>query len=129
MSCMQRNMDLARRILLEMEAYEHGNAPREFHTLDDFSLEQISYHVWLLGNAGLMETQQVTHMQSASPEAIPISLTWAGHEFLDAARNETMWKRALQKVKSSGVPVTFEVLKQVLVAFSKTELAKHGIQL
>ena len=128
-SAMQRNMDLARKILIEMESHDHGRAPREFFTLDEYAPEQIGFHIWLLGDAGLIVSEEVTGMLSPSPEAIPINLTWAGYEFLDAARSDGTWNKALTTVKSSGVSVTFDLLKQVCVGLAKAELAKHGITL
>jgi hypothetical protein len=46
-------------------------------------------------------------------------LTWEGHDFLDAARSETIWKKVMNKVKDSTGTVAFEVLKALLIAASK----------
>ena len=42
-------------------------------------------------------------------------MTWAGHEFLDAAREGTRWNQAKELVKKRGSGMMFEVLKTVLV--------------
>jgi uncharacterized protein DUF2513 len=35
-------------------------------------------------------------MNSRGPELLLTNLTWAGHEFADAARDEKRWKKAMQ---------------------------------
>jgi hypothetical protein len=35
-------------------------------------------------------------------------LTWEGHEFLDAARDEKRWKKAMSTVKEKGGTITIE---------------------
>ena len=37
-----------------------------------------------------------------------------GNGFLDAARNETIWKKASEKIKQSGVQVTLSLLEELL---------------
>ena len=44
----------------------------------------------------------------------PINLTWEGHEFLDAARDESIWEKALGKLNKKGLPITLELLKFAL---------------
>ena len=51
-----------------------------------------------------------------------LRLTWAGHEFLDAARNETVWKKAEERVKKSGVDVTISLMKEILNQLLKQSL-------
>ena len=89
---MKRDMDLIRQILLTAEAYPSGFAPQI--EIDGYTQEEINYHAFLLGEAGLAKVNNVTHMGSKSPEAIIVNLTWSGHEFLDAARGKTIWNQA-----------------------------------
>jgi len=46
-------------------------------------------HVWLLGRPGLMKVVDVTSVGFDGPHAIPLSLTWEGHDFIAAARGDT----------------------------------------
>jgi len=48
--------------------------------------------------------------------------TWAGHEFLDAARNDTIWHKAGERIKKSGVDVTLSLLKEILNQLLKQSL-------
>ena len=118
---MKRDMDLVRNILLKVEEHEHGHAPRKVE-IEGYSDEQIGYHAWLMGEAGLLHVADTTCMDSPSPVAIPTSMTWEGHEFLEAARQSSTWEAAKEKISKAGAGLTFEVLKAVLVAISKGAL-------
>ncbi len=118
---MKRDMDLIREILLAIEADEHGFAPKI--EIPGYTQEQIGYHAVLLGEAGLVQVVDVTSMGSKSPEAMVNRLTWAGHEFLDSARENKRWNQAKDMInKIGGVPI------QVLIALL-TELAKNSLGL
>lgn len=121
---MQRDMDLIRKLMLLVEQHEHGFAPRDIE-IDGYTEEQIGYHSWLLGDAGLAEAIDVTTRGSDSPEAALRHLTWAGHEFLDAAKDDSTWERAKQRLASAGKglqSVTLDVLKALLVDVAKQQL-------
>lgn len=119
---MKRDMDLVRKILLALEGHDHGHAPRSL-PIEGHSEEQIGYHVFLMGAANLLKVADTTHTQSPSPSAIPIGMTWEGHDFLEAAREPSRWTAALKKISESGAGMTFEILKGVLVALSKEALS------
>ena len=100
---MKRDMDLVRKILLALE--EHN-------------------HACLMGEAALLDVVDRTHMQSASPSAIPRRMTWEGHDFLEAAREPSRWTAALKKISASGAAMTFEILKGVLESLSEEALSR-----
>ena len=54
-------------------------------------------------------------MGSRSREALLTMLTWKGHDFIDHARDEVTWKRAVDTIARAGGAMTIEVLKAVLV--------------
>jgi hypothetical protein len=118
---MKRDMDLVRKILLAMESHEHGFAPQPF-SVEGYDDEQVGHHVYLMGEASLINAADATHMQSKSPTAIPRSITWEGHEFLEAARKPAIWDAAKRKLADAGVGCTIELLKHVLIAISKQSL-------
>lgn len=118
---MKRDMDLIRKILLAVEEHEHGRAPGKVE-IEGYSDEQIGYHVWLTGEAGLLHVVDMTGRGSPSPVAIPTRMTWEGYEFLEVARQLSTWEAAKEKISKAGAGLTFEVLKAVLVAISKGAL-------
>ncbi|MCI0378775.1 MAG: DUF2513 domain-containing protein [Gemmataceae bacterium] len=110
---MKRDMDLVRSILAKVE--EEGKVRGWIRDLSipNHSAEEVSYHIQLLAEAGLLEA--LTRKTLGNLQALPMRLTWAGHEFLDAARNDTVWNKAKELVKDKGGAVPFEVLKGLLI--------------
>jgi len=114
---MKRDMDLVRRILLAIEGGEHGVAPQPL-LIDGYTDEQIGYHVYIMIQGGLLEGSVVSMMEGPSPEAIASSMTWAGHEFIESARDEKRWKEArglLEKVGGAAISVWSNVLSHLVL--------------
>lgn len=88
---MKRDMDLIRVILLKIE---ENNEPIDSDDLIDLGWEErlITYHIRLLVEADLLNA--IAARTKHSEEYLSISLTWEGHEFLDAARDQTRWEQA-----------------------------------
>lgn len=118
---MKRDLDLVRKILLELEAHEHGYPPEGF-TIDGYTGEQIGYHVYLMGQAELLNVANTAHMGSTSPTAIPVSVTWDGHEFLEASRSPTVWQEAKKRMASAGVSVGLSTLLLLLRDIARAKL-------
>lgn len=108
---MKRNMDLARAILSALEGSSDAFGPKEF-VIQGYSEEEVSYHVKLLHQAGLVEAKDISGVNQF--KWFPISLTWEGHEFLDAARDNTRWGRAKQIVLEKTGGLSFDMLQSIL---------------
>jgi len=109
---MNRNMSLMREILLAIEASNTTQGVINLE-LPNQAPEAVSYHVKMLADAGLIEATNLSSMHGF--EWKPRSLTWEGHEFLDAARNDTVWNKAMTSLKEKSMTVPFEVLKAVVI--------------
>jgi hypothetical protein len=110
-------MDLVRAILLKIEASPSGWAPDQFG-IAGFTPEQVGYHAHIMMEDGLIKGTAVTHLESKGPEALPQSLTWKGHEFLDAARDLKRWNQAkviIGKVGSAPFSVWMKVLHDLML--------------
>lgn len=118
---MKRDMDLVRKILMACAEHEHGFAPREL-VIAGYSKEQIGYHIHLMIQADLVSGKNITTFGSNSPKAVVTSITWAGHDFLEASRDEGLWSKAKQAAGSTGGMV-LDVLKSILIGLA-TEAAK-----
>lgn len=121
---MKRDLELIRKMVLAIEDAQSGWAPNL--KLEGYSNAEVGYHAYLLVDAGLAKGQDSTDQQSEGPEAHITSLTWAGHEFADAARDEGRWAKAMGVVAEKGGAVTLGVLTQLLVALMKGALGIHG---
>lgn len=114
---MKRDMDLIRAILLMVEAGEIQGTSVAVEGCDP---HMVAEHIELLLDAGLI-LGKVTHFLGDEPPAALVRrLTWSGHEFLAAARNETVWSRTKVFVKEKGGDIPFSVLQALLTKTSET---------
>jgi len=118
---MKRNWDLIRKILLIIEDLPRGYAPPEL-SFEGYSPAQVGYHAWLLIDAGLADGDKLHIHGAEAPEGIIFNLTWAGHDFAEAMRNDTTWNKAMGTVKEKAGSITFDILKQLLSSIIKGAL-------
>ena len=116
---MKRDMDLIRLILLELEEVEEID-------MSTYSDDEINYNKRLVVEADLADGTIASSAGGLNPQVFLLRLTWNGHDFLDAARDDTIWKRATEIIGKSVGSTTFDVLKSVLVTFA-TEAIKQMI--
>lgn len=117
----KRDWDIIREILQKTEELE----PNYLLTLDVFNSDNaydISYNVKLLGQAGLLVVE-MSEVLNHDPKQFWISsLTWEGHEFFDAIKSESIWKKTKDKIIEKGGTMTFDVVKAVALGLIKTSL-------
>ena len=101
-----------------VEDSEMGYGPNPLR-IDGYSDDVVGYHSYLLVDAGYAKGNIVSVVGSSSPEGHIFYLTWEGHEFADAAREEKRWKKAMGMVKEKGGSVSMEVLTQLLTSLAK----------
>lgn len=113
---MKRDMDLVRAIVHYIEDQNENDFIRSSEIeLAGWTSEQIAYHCMLIEEAGLVEA--VDLRTRADRTAIAIQrLTWQGHDFADASRNDSLWNRVKMQVANTATAVTFDVLVAVLKA-------------
>jgi Hypothetical protein (DUF2513) len=110
---MQRDMELIRKLVLATESSTNTGISNNLG-LSGYTQEQIGYHSYLMIQAGLAEGIETTKVSSLNPQADLHNLTWSGHEFADAARDETRWIKAMGIIKEKSGTVTIGVLTQLL---------------
>jgi hypothetical protein len=113
---MKRDMNLIRLLLLETE----GEDPKP--DLSAYTEEQRVYHSALLIEAALVHGAILPDGRGQPAGTGVLRLTWTGHEFLDAARNERIWHKAGERITKSGVDVTLSLLKEILNQLLKQSL-------
>jgi hypothetical protein len=117
---MKRDMDLFRAVLLAIEEQPFvGSGYTAKPTVAGFSEEEICYHAQLAQDAGFIEATFLPR----TTQFMVKRLTFAGHEFLDAAREDTLWNKAKEILLSKTGTLTVEGLKATLVM-----LIQHAIQ-
>lgn len=118
---MKRDLELIRKLTLAVEGVPTGFVQDEIE-IDGYSKDQIGYHAYLLVDAGLAKGLDVTTIADTSPQWRILQLTSAGHDFADAARDESTWRKATAIVKDRAGGVTLDVMKQVLISLIKNTL-------
>jgi len=118
-------MDLIRAILLKVEGNAHGFMPSQLE-IDGYTKEQVGYHVYLMGQAGLAEVLTSRRDLDTSPSAVLKNLTWQGHEFLGASRNPGIWGQAKAIIARAG-DGSFGIWQSVLTDLVKRTLACRDI--
>lgn len=111
---MKRDMDLIREILLAREE------DRDLRTSEP--PEVIAYNVQLLDDAGLLEAIIKKDHRGAAVGCAIMRLTWAGHDFLDATKDDTIWNKAKERILKPGVSWTFSILVEFLKAEAQRRL-------
>jgi hypothetical protein len=65
----------------------------------------------LMDEAGFLRCERETTPTGRTIYVLPMSLTWQGHEFLEAARNGKFWRRAKALVVKKSGALSFDLLK------------------
>jgi len=102
---MRRDWNLIRLLLLEVES---GTEPSG---LSDYTEPQILYHAVLLVESEFVHGDVISDHTGTPRSAHYSRLTWKGHDFLDATRDEAIWKKAIALVQTSAGSATAELLK------------------
>lgn len=110
---MKRDMELVRKILF---LAEEEKSLDELSGLYDDAL--VAGHVAILTDAELVLAAVANGSDGKPIAADIIRLTWAGHEFIDNARNDTLWRKAMDKIGNISTSVSFNVLTQVLTSLT-----------
>lgn len=130
---MKRDWDVVRLILTKLE-----ELPDTLSTLTyiDFYMDeriksdkdlieldrQISYHMELLIEAGLVVGTMSDAIPLYAKEFQAKRLTSAGHDFLDTIRSDTVWNKTKAIFITKGVDMSFDLIKKVAGSVTATLL-------
>src|SRR5438132_7315770 len=110
---MKRDVNIIRQILLNTEAdkYQYGGRVR----VDGISDEICARHVALIFDEGLAEGRLIKTNAHGIVGASIDRLTSAGHDFLDAARNDDVWNATKTRIGQAGswtLRLVLDILKE-----------------
>ena len=121
---MQRDMDLIRQLLLGIEQSLPGN--HHSFAADGFDDAEIWYNVHLLVEAQFIRGVTVRWGADGTGPFVYqgglLALTWDGHDFLDAIRDDDVWQKTKKKVQADGLnmqSLTVDVVKTLCVSAIK----------
>ncbi|RZP96707.1 DUF2513 domain-containing protein [Vibrio vulnificus] len=118
----KRDWELIRDILLKVEELTPDEEVCLCH-FDEGLANQVSYHVKLLEQAGILDVLISRGDDNGAADFFIRSLTWSGHEFLDAIRPQSIFTQVIDKITSEGRALTFDVIKNVAVSLSLSGIA------
>jgi translation initiation factor 2 alpha subunit (eIF-2alpha) len=109
--------ELFKKILIEYEKLPFGGTSKMID-IEGYTEEEIIHHQQLLERAGYIKFK----IQWADDKPYAVfaeSLTYEGHEFLRHALNDKFWKRALKEIAKKNLPVTIQIIAQLISAYVK----------
>jgi len=115
---MKRDWDLIRALLLRLEERTSSQPLLDPDQVPPWDSEMVSYHLHLLGEAGLADIVESKRLREPM-YAMGRSLTWSGHEFLDAIRSASVWEKVKTNAKEKGLDLTFDLVKGIAAAIIK----------
>jgi Hypothetical protein (DUF2513) len=121
---MKRDLELVRKLMLAIElradnSYSMTNDLKSELKIDDHSLDEVKCHLAWLIEAKLVDGKVFLGGGGGVSNVSIRKLSWEGCNFLDDARNESVWKKTMATVKEKGGSVSFAILTQLLVSVSK----------
>ncbi|EZQ18942.1 hypothetical protein CF98_00160 [Halopseudomonas bauzanensis] len=127
---MKRDMDLVRLLLLRLESL--SDEPHSILVLnpakfdvEGYTADQVDYHLYLLVDSRLVDQGGSGVMSGFAFK----QLTWAGHDFLDAVRDDEIWRRTREGVRAAG-GFSIELLGDLAKGLIRKKIAEHtGVQL
>ncbi len=96
------------------------------------------YQIKLMAQAGLLDFPTVKmrpgagHLESGLARWLEQSftVTWAGHDYLDAVRDQGVWDKTKSAVAETGGNASLEIVKALALGFLKKKISQHtGIEL
>ena len=116
---MRRDFHLIRALLL---AVEQADEPFVSEALEiaGYDTTQIAYHAALLAEAGLLDGED-----ASTPAALRFfirRLTFQGHDFLDAVRAPSVWRKTCDQITRAGGGFVLSVVKDIAVSVLREEL-------
>ena len=112
------NLDRMRELLLSAEKKDATDEVLEGYVdVEDSLVNGDSYQLLLMRDAGWIE--------SNAPEFGSFRMTYIGHEYLNAVRNESVWKSTKEVIANEGGSMALELVKALAMGFAKKQVEKH----
>jgi hypothetical protein len=106
-------MDLVREILIRTDSAGFGGVTADSLASEAYDKAAVAYHFQLLHEAGLLEANLLTLERFGAVDGTISRLTWSGHEFLDATRSDTVWKKTKSLVGKQLGTAPFDIILEI----------------
>ena len=109
---MKRDMDLVRKILLQIEE-EHVSTAIFNLKIEGYDLPTVAYHCKIMNEAGLLSHYSAKYGNDTIYAFQVGGLTWEGNDYLDKVRDNSVWKKTKDAITDKGLPLIFDTIKTV----------------
>ena len=111
---MQRDMELVRKALLELEA-KRGPEAVDTLKIEGYDDLAVRYHLLLLAQAKLIDFEPELTKTGRIIRVLAFNPSWQGYEFLDSVRNDVVWNTVKAQVSDRSTALPFDLLKLLAV--------------
>lgn len=116
-----RDMELVRALLLYIANTAGVGHPAPQPSAEGYSDEVVAYHLSIMQEAGLIRgSRSLSGKWSLSP------LTWEGQEFMNAAKDDSVWNSVKKNAGGLFNTVTIAVAKDLLIMETRRRLGLDG---
>lgn len=120
---MKRDMELVLKILDHLESREEISVIPKLN-IDGHDVGVVAYHLRRMYEAGLLDAEAVcsSTTEGRLVNVLPFGLTWQGHEFLDAMRNDGVARKVRNRLGGQLANVPFALIQELALAFGRESL-------
>jgi hypothetical protein len=118
---MERNLDLVRRIMLEIQSISPGETKSTFACEGEYKQAIVYEHLRLLHKEGFIEGN-ITPDRSRIGAVSISALTWKGHDFISASQDDHIWEQTKSLIIEPKMSFTFDILLEWLKKASRSQL-------
>ena len=127
---MKRDMELIRKIMFKIES-DYTGEPLRSPEIEGYDKVTVAEHCRLMYEYGLLDEYKPIGADNAPVIFFFVgNLTWAGYDFLEKIRQDTVWNRTKDVITQKGLPMVLDVVKDVssTVIASMTEGAIRAMR-
>ncbi|HDS1796128.1 DUF2513 domain-containing protein [Pseudomonas putida] len=126
---MRRDMDLLRSLLLRLEGESKVDSILRYRAgelvIEGYTEDEVRYHYRLAVQAGLVDQGGAGPLNGIQFR----QLTWSGHDFVDAVRDNEIWSKTRQGASAAG-GISIDLLKDLAKGFIRKKIAEHtGVEI
>ena len=124
----QLDLGLCRMILLRTEEVMASNNPKgpENYQFEEYGPEMVEFNIRKLHDNDLISARERREKRRGVINCWPALLYDRGLAFLNAAREEAVWKEALEQIEVRGVNPTLKRVRIILMEIGTREELSNG---
>ena len=117
------DLDLCRKILLRTEEVMGRNRPKgpDNYQFEGYGPEMVEFNLRKLHDYEAICVRERKEKRSGVINVWPLLLYDKGLDFIVAARDEKVWKEALEQLEVRGVQPTLKKIKKILLEVQRRE--------